>query len=99
MTRITSAAAQHERTVKCNFIHLLASFPCAARNVLANSDYCKQCLSAGGPSTGQVWPAGKHGLCGDPFSSPTPRKHEAGGKYWTGEVRMNDFLQIDVHKD
>ncbi len=61
----------------------------AARNVLANSDYCPQCLSAGGPSTvsgGQTWPAGNHGLCGDAFSNPTPRNHEAGGKYWTGKV-------------
>jgi len=35
---------------------------------------------------GQVWPAGNHGICGDPYADATPRKHEAGGKYWTGEI-------------
>lgn len=44
----------------------------AARNVLANSDYCPQCLNAGGPGVvgggGKVWPAGSHGICGKTFS-------------------------------
>lgn len=61
--------------------------PHAARNVLANSDYCPYCLSAGGVgvvSNGKSWPSKHHGLCGDPFSQATPRNHEAGGKYWSG---------------
>lgn len=36
-------------------------------------------------SGGYVWPAGQHGICGDPITDPTPRKHEAGGEYWTGK--------------
>ena len=61
----------------------------AARNVLANSDYCPHCLNAGGSgsvgSNGAVFPEGKHGICGDPWTDAVPRKHEAYGKYWTGQ--------------
>lgn len=52
----------------------------AARNVQHNSDYCPQCLNAGGPST--VWKVGdraRYGVCGDPWNGP--KHHEAGGKY------------------
>ena len=53
-----------------------------ARNVQHNSDYCPQCLNAGGPwlvyANGHP---GKYGVCGDPWNAP--RNHEEGGKYAT----------------
>jgi len=52
----------------------------AARNVQHNSDYCPQCLNAGGADF--VRQRG-HGLCGDPITDPKPRKHELGGVYAT----------------
>eukprot|EP00889_Picochlorum_renovo_P005866 jgi/Picre1/32896/NNA_008225.t1 len=47
-----------------------------ARNVVANSDYCPQCLSAGGPGvvgSGASFPNGKNGICGDPYTAHTPQ--------------------------
>jgi hypothetical protein len=54
----------------------------AARNVQHNSDYCPQCLNAGGPWT--VYSRGhpaRYGACGDPWNGP--KHHERGGKYAT----------------
>ena len=55
-----------------------------ARNVLANSNGCMDCLNAGGIS--EVFDynihrkqTAKYGVCGDPFNGP--RDHEAGGKF------------------
>eukprot|EP00887_Chlorella_sp_A99_P001312 scaffold14.g1312.t1 len=55
-----------------------------SRNYHFWSDYCPQCLAAGGPYTVSdggrlVWPNGVHGLCGDAYTAE--RKHEAGGVY------------------
>jgi hypothetical protein len=78
--------------------HGYLKFP-AARNVVANSDYCKQCLSAGGPSAvsnGASWPNGKHGICGDPYSQTRPRNHEAGGKYYGNGISQATFTSGDV---
>lgn len=68
--------------------------------MLANSDYCPQCLAGGGPSAvsgGLKWPAGSHGLCGDASADATPRKHEAGGKYWTGKI-TGSYIEGQVIK-
>lgn len=54
----------------------------AARNVQHNSDWCPQCLNAGGPWT--VYAKGhpaRYGVCGDPWKGP--RDHEAGGRHAT----------------
>ena len=70
-----------------------------ARNVVANSDYCPQCLAAGGPSSvssGANWPNGKHGVCGDPYSQPQPRNHEAGGKYYGGGASQATYTEGQV---
>ena len=66
----------------------------AARNVVMNSDYCKQCLAAGGPGT--VYPSGNHGICGDPYAAPEPRKHEAGGIYYNGGKSQALYTEGDV---
>lgn len=55
-----------------------------SRNLVHNSNYCPDCLAAGGPalvSGGLRWPArgGGAGICGDPGEGP--RQHEAGGVY------------------
>ena len=60
-----------------------------SRNYIHWSDYCPQCLSAGGPfvvsnSSTLTWPTGLNGLCGDPWNRE--RKHEAGGVYATGAL-------------
>ncbi|KFM24396.1 hypothetical protein F751_3114 [Auxenochlorella protothecoides] len=60
-----------------------------SRNALHNTDYCKQCLNAGGPSACSAggsleWPAGRHGMCGDPYTGE--RKHEYGGVSATGTI-------------
>jgi hypothetical protein len=58
-----------------------------SRNYLHNSNYCPHCLNGGGvgATRGTVYPkSGPHGVCGDPANSP--RDHEAGGKFATGEV-------------
>lgn len=50
----------------------------AARNVQRNTDWCPQCLNAGGPWT--VYARGRparYGVCGDPWNAA--RRHEAGG--------------------
>ncbi len=74
-----------------------------ARNVLANSDYCPHCLNSGGVSSVSAsgtltWPEGRHGICGDPFKGP--RKHEFGGKYYTGKPAITyaqgQVAQIEV---
>ncbi|KAL4448120.1 hypothetical protein ABPG75_005339 [Micractinium tetrahymenae] len=64
-----------------------------SRNVLsyrAGQQYDPQSFSAGGTAVvgagGAVWPAGQHGLCGDPATLAEPRPHEAGGAFWTGAV-------------
>jgi hypothetical protein len=52
----------------------------AARNVQHNSDWCPQCLNAGG--TDAVWGGGdkaRYGVCGDVWNGR--KHHEAGGKY------------------
>ena len=57
------------------------------------------CLSAGGPgivSGGQTWPAGAHGLGGDPASAARPRNHEAGGKYWGGGAPQATWVEGSV---
>lgn len=56
-----------------------------SRNFIANSDYCPQCLSAGGPfevygGSVPVKKPGKYGVCGDPWAGP--RNHEVGGKFY-----------------
>lgn len=54
----------------------------AARNVQHNSDWCPQCLNAGGPSV--VFARGRpgrYGVCGDAWNKP--RDHEAGGRFAT----------------
>lgn len=60
----------------------------AARNVLANSNFCMHCLSAGGPGVtfagGRKWPNLRQGVCGDPHTGPLD--HEAGGKFFTGKI-------------
>ncbi|KAL4857482.1 Peptidyl-prolyl cis-trans isomerase FKBP13 [Chlorella vulgaris] len=73
----------------------------AARNVLANSDYCPQCLSAGGPATvygAASFPNGAHGLCGDLAAGPL--RHEAGGALWTGRptavLREGSVVYLNV---
>lgn len=75
----------------------------AARNVLANSDYCPHCLAAGGPRVvgdGLTFPEGRNGICGDPYTDPMPRNHEAGGKYWTGTPAAvyleGQTMEIDI---
>lgn len=57
----------------------------ASRNFIANSEYCPQCLNAGGPFEvyGGAVPAkrpGNYGVCGDSFKGP--RNHEVGGKHY-----------------
>ena len=47
------------------------------------------CLNAGRPATvsdggALTWPAGKHGVCGDPWNAA--RRHEAGGEFATGAI-------------
>ena len=66
----------------------------AARNVVMNSDYCPQCLAAGGPGT--VYPSGNHGLCGDPYAMPEPRKHEPGGQYYNDGRSQATYTEGDV---
>lgn len=75
----------------------------ASRNFLANSDYCPHCLAAGGPQVvgaGMTYPEGNNGICGDPITDPAPRKHEAGGKYWTGNpaatYKKGQVIEIDL---
>ena len=61
-----------------------------------------QCLNAGGPGVVyQSDPNGKAGLCGDIYDTPTPRNHEAGGKYWkvgegkpTGTYTEGDIIEL-----
>ncbi|KAL6771970.1 hypothetical protein ACKKBG_A28485 [Auxenochlorella protothecoides x Auxenochlorella symbiontica] len=61
----------------------------ASRNALHNTDYCPQCLNAGGPaavSAGNTlqWPLSHHGMCGDSYTGE--RKHEYGGVSATGTI-------------
>ncbi len=67
----------------------------AARNVLRNSDYCPQCLNAGGPSVvyahGQP---GKWGACGDPWNGPRP--HEKGPYKITGAYKSGGTVDARV---
>ncbi|KAK2080198.1 hypothetical protein QBZ16_000051 [Prototheca wickerhamii] len=70
-----------------------------SRNYLHNTDYCPQCLNAGGPSAvggGSTWPVGQHGICGDPASGPL--KHEYGGVSATGTLTANytEGQEIDI---
>lgn len=53
----------------------------AARNVQHNSDWCPQCLNAGGPWLVYAHGKARYGVCGDKWDGP--RDHEAGGKYAT----------------
>lgn len=57
----------------------------AARNVIHQSNWCPQCLNAGGPwktyGTDRTWPDARHGACGDPYDGE--RDHERGGKFAT----------------
>jgi hypothetical protein len=58
-----------------------------ARNVLADSNFCPDCLNAGGVSVvygrGHAHP-GRYGVCGDPWNAP--RDHEAGGRFARGRI-------------
>ncbi len=36
---------------------------------------------------------GKCGICGDNYADPSPREHEAGGKYATGTIVRN-YVQV-----
>lgn len=58
----------------------------AARNVIHQSNWCPQCLNAGGPwktyGTDRVWPDARHGACGDPYDGA--KDHERGGRFATG---------------
>lgn len=57
-----------------------------ARNVLANSNGCPDCLSAGGLSVvyQNVRSKARYGVCGDPWNAK--KDHEAGGKFAKGGV-------------
>lgn len=75
----------------------------ASRNYMHWSNWCPQCLPGGGPYavSGEgslTWPAGVHGLCGDPYKGP--RDHEAGGPFATGDVggvfEEGTVMPIDV---
>lgn len=89
--------------VPCVQAHGYLKLP-ASRNYLANSDYCPHCLNAGGvrvvygPS--DSYPNGRYGVCGDPYTDPAPRNHEAGGKYWTGNPAatyvQGQTIEIDL---
>lgn len=90
--------------VKCLVAYLAVSFPTvhahgylarpAARNVVRNSEYCMQCLNAGGPdvvySNGLP---GRWGVCGDPWNGPKP--HEKGPYKITGSYKSGGT--IDTH--
>jgi hypothetical protein len=64
-----------------------------ARNVIYNSNYCPQCLNAGGP-----WkvfgdqPVARYGVCGDAIDEP--KDHESGGKY--GSTNHAVFKRFDA---
>ena len=57
-----------------------------ARNVLANSDGCPDCLNAGGTSVmySNAHSKARYGVCGDPWNSK--KNHEAGGKFARGKI-------------
>ena len=57
-----------------------------ARNVLANSDDCPDCLNAGGVSVmyNGVRSKARYGVCGDPWNAK--KDHEAGGKFARGKI-------------
>lgn len=73
----------------------------AARNVQHNSDWCPQCLNAGGPRVvySQGLPA-RYGVCGDPWNAT--KHHEPGGKYATppkiaARYRQGQTIAAKVH--
>lgn len=57
-----------------------------ARNVLANSDDCPDCLNAGGVSVmyNGVRSKARYGVCGDPWNAK--KDHEAGGRSAKGKI-------------
>jgi hypothetical protein len=57
-----------------------------ARNVLANSNYCPDCLNAGGVSVmyNGLRSKARYGVCGDPWNAK--KDHEAGGKFARGKI-------------
>lgn len=57
-----------------------------ARNVLANSNYCPDCLNAGGVSVmyNGLRSKARYGVCGDPWNAK--KDHEAGGKFAKGKI-------------
>lgn len=72
-----------------------------SRNVQMNSDYCPQCLNAGGTwAVFQGGLPGKYGVCGDPADGP--RKHERPVRisktYRAGEVIRVKVVLTANHK-
>lgn len=57
-----------------------------SRNVIANSNGCPDCLSAGGLSVvyQNVRSKARYGVCGDPWNAR--KDHEAGGKFARGVI-------------
>lgn len=66
---------------------------CAARNVVANSDYCPHCLSAGGPgivSGGKPYPLGRMASVGIPTRRPAQGTMKLGVN--TGQENLRRHL-------
>ena len=62
-----------------------------SRNVIHNSDWCPQCLNAGGPFVMYDGNSKRYGVCGDPWNGE--RKHEVGGVFsW----KQGDPVQATV---
>ena len=43
-----------------------------------------------------MYPSGNHGLCGDPYAMPEPRKHEAGGIYYNNGASQATYTEGDI---
>ena len=69
------------------------------RQLLAGSDKCPHCSSAGGSGALQTH-NGLHGLAGDPWDQQVPRDHEAGGTFYRqgvySTVVQGSVLDIEI---
>ena len=71
---------------------------------MAPQDTCPQCLNAGTVNEVSVknskrWPHGQYGMCGDAYSDSKPRKHEAGGEFYSSGL-YTTYAQgqvMDIH--